>query len=544
MTVNEAPSFTSASSTTFTTSTASSYDFTTGGWPLPSFTVTGTLPSGIAFHDNGDGTGTLSGTPAAGTGGVYTVTVKASNLVTDATETFTLTIDQPTAINTASRAAFVIGEHGSFSVATSGYPSASLSVIGALPTGIAFHDNGDGSGTLSGTPAAGTSGVYDLAVTAHNGVGTDSTQNFTLTINQVPTCTSADSVTFTAGRAGAFEISCFGYPSPSISVTGALPDGLTSTDNGNGTATLMGTPGPGTGGKHIVTISSDNGVGSAATQTLTITVDEAPSFSSTASATLTVGDAENFTITTTGYPDASITEIGDVPSGMTCRDNGDGTASISGTPSVGTGGVYPVVVSAGNSTASTAQNVTLTVVSMPPLASESIVAGNSSNIDLSEIAGSGAYLSVVHGTLPPGLHLEQSGMLTGKIAKTAHGKFEFVVEAMDGTVMIGSASFEVTVETPFAAAHYRRFIPLHPASKWSFPLPTGRASFTPTVIDTRGDRRYVGVPDTVNPKALTADGATVITGEAAKKRYLNPAGTYIVLKVATSGRISSMHPKR
>ena len=213
LTVNEAPSITSPTSSTFTTSTASSFDFTTGGWPLPSFSVTGTLPSGVSFHDNGDGTGTLSGTPGADTGGTYTLTVTVSNLVTTATETFALTIDQPTAIDTASSTSFVVGQHASFTVSTTGFPLSSLTLTGALPTGLAFHDNGDGTGTLSGTPAAGTSGEYNLAVKAHNGVGTDSTQNFTLTVDQVPACTSEDAVTFTAGRAGAFEISCFGYPS-------------------------------------------------------------------------------------------------------------------------------------------------------------------------------------------------------------------------------------------------------------------------------------------------------------------------------------------
>ena len=222
---------------------------------------------------------------------------------------------------------------------------------------------------------------------------------------------------------------------------------------------------------------------------------------------------------------------------MTFSDNGDGTASISGTPKAGSGGVYPIIVSAGNSTASSAQDATLTVVAMPPPATESIVSGSESNIDLSEIAGVGGHLWVAHGKLPPGLHLGLSGMLSGRIAKTAHGKYKFVVEATEGTVMIGSASFEVTVETPFTA-HYHHFVPLHSASKWSFSLPTGRASFTPTVIDTRGNRRYVGVPETVDPKTLTADGARIISGYTTRRLYLNPRGTYIVLVTKDRARPS------
>ena len=40
------------------------------------------------------------------------------------------------------------------------------------------------TGVLSGTPAAGTGGTYTLTFTAHNGVGSDATQSFTLTVNQ------------------------------------------------------------------------------------------------------------------------------------------------------------------------------------------------------------------------------------------------------------------------------------------------------------------------------------------------------------------------
>ncbi len=51
------------------------------------------LPSGVTFVDNLNGTATLAGTPAAGTGGTYALTITAANGVTpDATQTFTLTV--------------------------------------------------------------------------------------------------------------------------------------------------------------------------------------------------------------------------------------------------------------------------------------------------------------------------------------------------------------------------------------------------------------------------------------------------------------------
>ena len=67
---------------------------------------------------------------------------------------------------------------------------------------MTFVDNGDGTATLAGTPAAGTSGTYTLTITANNGVTPDATQTFTLTVNAAPAITSAASTTFTEGTAG------------------------------------------------------------------------------------------------------------------------------------------------------------------------------------------------------------------------------------------------------------------------------------------------------------------------------------------------------
>ena len=55
---------------------------------------------------------------------------------------------------------------------------------------MTFVDNGDGTATLAGTPAAGTGGTYPLTITAANSVLPDATQSFTLTIAQAPAITS------------------------------------------------------------------------------------------------------------------------------------------------------------------------------------------------------------------------------------------------------------------------------------------------------------------------------------------------------------------
>ena len=70
-----------------------------------------------------------------------------------------------------SAATFVVGATGAPQVfASTGTPTAHLTESGAaLPSAITFKDNGDGTATLSGTPAPGTTGTYAITVTASNG---------------------------------------------------------------------------------------------------------------------------------------------------------------------------------------------------------------------------------------------------------------------------------------------------------------------------------------------------------------------------------------
>ena len=94
-----------------------------------------------------------------------------------------------------------MGTSGSFTITTTGSPTPTLTETGTLPSGVTFSSS-NGTGTLSGTPAAGSAGSYPLTFAASNGVGTAASQSFTLTVNQAsqaPTITSASSTTFTVG---------------------------------------------------------------------------------------------------------------------------------------------------------------------------------------------------------------------------------------------------------------------------------------------------------------------------------------------------------
>ncbi len=145
----------------------------------------GTLPTGVTFTDNGNGTASFAGTPEAGTGGVYAFTITAQNdFGSGVPQTFTLTVDEAPSITSLPATGFTIGTAGTFTVTTGyDYPTATtLQETGTLPAGVTFTDNGDGTATLTGTPNAGTNGTYPITITADNGVGDDAVENFTLTV--------------------------------------------------------------------------------------------------------------------------------------------------------------------------------------------------------------------------------------------------------------------------------------------------------------------------------------------------------------------------
>jgi hypothetical protein len=175
--VDQAPSFTSSSSTNFSVDESASFAVATTGYPTPTFSESGALPSGVFFSS----TGVLSGTPAPGTGGAYPILITATNGDSaGATQAFTLNVDQAPVFTSSSSTTFTLGSPASFSVAARGYPAPTFTESGTLPSGVSFSS----SGVLSGTPAPGTAGTFPIVITAANGIAPDDTQSFTLTIAQ------------------------------------------------------------------------------------------------------------------------------------------------------------------------------------------------------------------------------------------------------------------------------------------------------------------------------------------------------------------------
>jgi Ca2+-binding RTX toxin-like protein len=351
------PAFTSPTTATFSRGQAGSFTVGTDGFPGATISVTnGTLPDGLSLTSNGDGTATIAGTPTvAGTGSVE---LTATNVRGSATQTLTIDVSDAALVTSPDTAPFVVGQLASFQIVSTGFPAPDLTLTGALPEGLAFADNGDGTGTITGTPLA-PGGTKTVTVTATNDSGTDD-QQLTVVVSETPTITSADQAVFVLGTQGSFTVETSGYPAPAL--TGSpLPAGLDLTDNGDGTATIAGTP-TGTPGTTTADVVATNGAGSD-TQQLDVVVRSTPAITSAASASFDVGVAGTFTITATGSPVPEIATAGALPQGLTLADHHDGTATLAGTPSVA--GVSTVSVSATNAAGGAAQELVITVKAAP-----------------------------------------------------------------------------------------------------------------------------------------------------------------------------------
>jgi Bacterial Ig domain/Right handed beta helix region/Immunoglobulin I-set domain len=244
----QAPAITSADNATFKVGTAGTFTVTTTGFPTNAsmaITETGALPGNLTFTNNNDGTATLAGTPNAGTGGTYSISIKASNgIAPDATQSFTLTVQEGPTITSADHTTFAEGSAGTFTVTTTGFPtgpSMSITRTGNLPAGVTFVNNNDGTATLSGTPGPLTGGTYPFTIGANNGVTATVNQNFVLTVvgitpSPTPTATATATATPTATATATPTATATATATPTASATATATASPSATPTATPTA--------------------------------------------------------------------------------------------------------------------------------------------------------------------------------------------------------------------------------------------------------------------------------------------------------------------
>ncbi|MEK7794533.1 MAG: Calx-beta domain-containing protein, partial [Candidatus Hydrogenedentota bacterium] len=253
----------------------------------------GFVPSGmVTFRDgaaflgtrtlNGSGVATLStSTLSEGShsttaeylgGGVFLgSTSEAVIHVVEQNRPPTFETDPPTAATPGTEYVYEI-------VATDPDPDDTPSVTGpVVPFWLTLDDNGDGTALLSGTPDQLDVGNHDVVLRANDGNGGTAEQSFTVVVSSDNDAPEIVSTAVTAGIVGeAYNYTLIADDPDNGDVLTfdaiQLPDWLTLSDNGDGTADLAGTPAEGDIGNNDVDVEVNDASGASDSQSFTIVV--------------------------------------------------------------------------------------------------------------------------------------------------------------------------------------------------------------------------------------------------------------------------------
>ncbi len=157
-----APMITVSGPSSFTVSKPGLLSFTETGTPLPALSKSGTLPAGLTFAANTQGTARISGTPKPGTAGNYQITVSAVNAVSTVSKKITITVGRvPTTLVITGPDSATAGQTVTLSATVTGGdpPTGTVTfTTGSSRLGISTLDK-DGHAELSTVLPAGTDTV-------------------------------------------------------------------------------------------------------------------------------------------------------------------------------------------------------------------------------------------------------------------------------------------------------------------------------------------------------------------------------------------------
>jgi len=150
--------------------------------------------------------------------------------------------------------------------------------------------------------------------------------SFNVLASSSPTITSANNVGFALNQSNTFTVTTTGAPAPAITASCSGNSfstyGLSFTDNGNGTATISGTPNShaSTGTTFTCTLTASNGTSPNATQSFTVTFGNAMAVANVTSTEIAYGTADVSLRAFVNYAS------GHIPSGAFTFQIGSGSA--------------------------------------------------------------------------------------------------------------------------------------------------------------------------------------------------------------------------
>lgn len=322
-------------------------------------------------------------------------------------------------------------------VTTASTPTPAISESGALPPGVTFTDNGDGTATLAGEVPSGTSGLYPLTITASNGDEPDAVQDFTLGVATTPTITTVSPPKGPSDGGSSITVTGTGF----VGVTSVSVGGQTSgNDAVTSPTSITATVPAGSVGPADVTVATVAGsVTAPGAFTYVLGGCDPPQITSPAAATVVAGSETDLTATTCSSKTPTIRGSG-LPPGLTLVNNGDGTALITGLPHAKDAGSYTSLITAavpGQPKAS--QQIVITVDNTPafePTAKKTVPPGTPFSFTLTTLHGFPTPALTTTSNLPAGVTLTDNengtATLSGTPGSSAGGVYDIALQAANG----------------------------------------------------------------------------------------------------------------
>jgi len=463
--VNDAPVITSLPITTINEDVAYSYSITATDADNDALHFTlNEAPSWLSISDNGDGTASLTGTPNNSDIGNHTVTITLSDNILTAQQSFSVEVinvnDAP--VITSSPITTINEDVAySYSITATDADNDPLQItLTQAPTWLSITDNGDGTASLTGTPTNNDVGSNYVTLRVSDGnLFVD--QTFTATVinvNDAPTFTSTPITSVQQGSSYSYTITTSDIDNATLSITAiSKPSWLTLSATVNNQATLTGNATQAQVGSHEVTLRVSDGSASV-DQTFTVTVinvNDAPVITSSPITTINEDVVYSYTITATDADNDPLQiTLTQAPEWLSLTDNGDGTASLIGTPTNSNVGGHQVTIRVSDGNLSIDQTFTVTVINVndaPTFTSTPITSVQQGSIYSYTITTSdidNTTLSITAISKPSWLTLSATvnnqATLTGNTTQAQVGSHQVTLRVSDGITTVDQ-TFTITV---------------------------------------------------------------------------------------------------